>query len=233
IAVTGSMGKTTTKEAIAHVLRKKYRVLAASEGFNTEVGVLLTLVDEHTSGFSSVRQWLRILWRVFWKKIAIPDIIVLEFGVDKPGDMDVLLKIIKPDYAVLTNIAPVHLGNGQFRSIEEIATEKGKLITALPASGTAILNVDNEYIRRVTSQTSARIISYAVKEHAEFQVHRVEQRADGISFDISSRNENAALFVRFFGTYHWTVLVPELLIAVEFGIPLLEAEEELRSFLPP
>src|SRR5271169_4748647 len=124
IAVTGSAGKTTTKEAIAHVLSARFRVLKSEGNFNNHFGLplmLLKLEPEY-------------------------DVAVIEMGMSHAGEIRALAKVAQPETGVVTNVAPVHLEF--FDSLAGIARAKYELIESLPASGTAvaILNTDDEYV---------------------------------------------------------------------------------------
>src|SRR5439155_2708320 len=122
IAVTGSTGKTTTKEAIAHVLSTRFRVHKSEGNFNNQFGLplmLLKLEPEH-------------------------DIAVVELGMSHLGEITALAQIALPEIGVITNVAPVHLEF--FTSIAEIARAKYVLIESLPPGGTAVLNAHDEYV---------------------------------------------------------------------------------------
>lgn len=122
VGITGSMGKTTTKEAIAHVLAARSRVLKSEGNFNNHFGLplmLLKLEPEH-------------------------DVAVIEMGMSHAGEIRALAKIAQPGTGVVTNVAPVHLEF--FDSLAGIARAKYELIESLPATGTAVLNADDEYV---------------------------------------------------------------------------------------
>lgn len=233
IAVTGSMGKTTAKEAIAHVLEKKYALLKAEEGFNTEIGILLTLLGEKKSGYSSLWKWLQIFWRAFWREIPNPDIILLEFGVDRPNDMNRLLRLVQPHYVVLTMVAPVHLGAGHFANIEEIAAEKAKLPQSLNQGELAILNGDNEHIQNIYPSVPANILSYGTQEKNDYRVMELSQQQQGISFVVENKNKRQNYSIPLIGTYHWSVLLPAIILGRQFGISCAESAESLETFSPP
>ena len=130
IGVTGSTGKTTTKEAIAHVLSSRFRVLKSEGNFNNHFGLplmLLKIEPEH-------------------------DVAVIEMGMSHRGEIAALAKIAQPEIGVVTNVAPVHLEF--FKSVAEIARAKYELIESLPAGGTAILNADDEYVSPVRPRLS-------------------------------------------------------------------------------
>src|SRR5580698_8431279 len=119
VGVTGSMGKTTTKEAIAHVLSTRFRVLKSEGNFNNHFGLplmLLKIAPEH-------------------------DVAVIEMGMSHAGEIRALARIAQPEMGVVTNVAPVHLEF--FDSVAGIAQAKYELIESLPAGGTAVLNADD------------------------------------------------------------------------------------------
>ena len=120
IAVTGSVGKTSTRNAIAAVLSEKFRVGSVLENYNNEFGVPLAILGEKSPGKSALG-WLRILL----KRISaenFPHVLVLEYGADHKGDISHLCDIVAPDVAVLTAFSPVHAEN--FASFEELIEEK-------------------------------------------------------------------------------------------------------------
>ncbi len=145
VAITGSVGKTSTKDAIATVLAAKFSVRASSGNYNNEIGVPLTILGEDSPG-KSVIGWWRLLRRA--KKVAAghdsnyPHVLVLEMAMDRPGDLAKLVALAKPATSVVTGVSESHLEF--FTSISAIAAEKATLIKALAPEGTAIVNADNK-----------------------------------------------------------------------------------------
>jgi len=142
IGVTGSVGKTTCVKAITQILSSRYKVKSTPKSYNSEIGVPLAILNQK-SGYGSPFLWLRIFINAFlyllfnWEKY---DYLILELGVDKPGDMQYLLSFIKPKIGVFLNAAAVH--TEQFANfsdpIAEIRREKLKLIKSLPKDGVGI-----------------------------------------------------------------------------------------------
>ncbi len=161
VGVTGSAGKTTTKEAIAHVLSAHFRVLKSEGNFNNHFGLplmLLKLEPEH-------------------------DVAVIEMGMSHAGEIRALAKIAQPEIGVVTNVAPVHLEF--FDSLAGIARAKYELIESLPASGTAVLNADDEYVSQFGRDFKGKVITYGTRATADVRSENVHTRgAEGSEFDV-------------------------------------------------
>src|ERR1700686_3120910 len=161
IGVTGSAGKTTTKEAVAHVLAARFRVLKSEGNFNNHFGLplmLLKLEPEH-------------------------DVAVIEMGMSHAGEIRALAKIAKPEIGVVTNVAPVHLEF--FDSICGIARAKYELIESLPAGGTAVLNADDEYVSQFGRDFKGKVVMYGTRAMADARAENVRNcGAEGSDFDV-------------------------------------------------
>src|SRR6202050_4943652 len=150
IGVTGSAGKTTTKEAIAHVLSARFRVLKSEGNFNNHFGLplmLLKIEPEH-------------------------DVAVIEMGMSHAGEIAALAKIAQPEIGVVTNVAPVHLEF--FDSIADIARAKYELIASLPARGTAILNADDKYVTQFGRDFHGKVVLYGMMAGADVRAEDVQ-----------------------------------------------------------
>jgi UDP-N-acetylmuramoyl-tripeptide--D-alanyl-D-alanine ligase len=172
IAVTGSAGKTTTKEAIAHVLSARFRVLKSEGNFNNHFGLplmLLKLEPEY-------------------------DVAVIEMGMSHAGEIRALAKIAQPEIGVVTNVAPVHLEF--FDSLAGIARAKYELIESLPASGTAVLNADDEYVSQFGRDFKGKVVMYGTRASADVRGEKIQLKGpEGLEFDvvIGSVREHAKL----------------------------------------
>ncbi|HOF79932.1 MAG TPA: UDP-N-acetylmuramoyl-tripeptide--D-alanyl-D-alanine ligase [bacterium] len=169
IGITGSVGKTTTKEAVLLVLAKKYRVRGNIKNYNNEIGLPLTILGLESPG-RSIGGWLKVLflaWRLIQKTDPnYPEFLVLEMGIDHPGDMDYLLSIVQPNIGIITVIGQAHLEF--FGNQDKIAQEKGKLIVSLPSAGWAVLNADDQRVRLMTScNNRVQIITYGFGSQAD------------------------------------------------------------------
>ncbi|MCL5407088.1 MAG: Mur ligase family protein [Patescibacteria group bacterium] len=193
VAITGSISKTSTKEAIFEVLKIKFGTdIRKSHGnLNNETGVPLSILGYKKSP-NRFWQWLTIIVGVkfraiFGRKFKV---LVLEFAADKPGDIQYLTSFVQPDIACLTSIAPAHMA--AFGSIEKITKEKTDLIRALPCGGWAILNLDDENLRKLSFTDCSEILTYAIEEEADIMAKNIITEIDDFKprtlFQISSEN---------------------------------------------
>jgi len=155
VAITGSVGKTSTKNAIAAVLKTKFDVRVAEENYNNEFGVPLAVLGEKSPG-RSVLGWLKILFK---SQKNFPQVLVLEFGADKPGDISTLCEMFPPEVGVVTAITSVHVEN-YGSDMEKLIAEKRKLVESLPANGLAVLNGDDEKVCEFFSASKAPVVTY-------------------------------------------------------------------------
>lgn len=233
IGITGSVGKTTTKEAAIKILSTKFKTHANKKSFNSEFGVPLTLLQEN-SGHSSPGAWLKILVKSFSKAFSKLHFekIILELGVDSPGDMSKLLELVQPKIGVVLAIKPVHLAEGQFKSVRDIAKEKGLLINKLPPKGVAILNADDPFVAEM--KTTAKKITFGIKNSADLQARNITETIDGLTAQISWQNQNEKLVAPILGKHNLTSLLAAIAIGLVSGIELKECVKALASFrLPP
>ncbi len=163
IGVTGSVGKTSTRNAIATLLSAKYDVAPNIKNYNNEFGLPLTILGRTSPGKSALG-WLSVLLSSP-KKIS--DVFVLEYAIDHPGDMELLCQIAKPRIAVMTRISPVHAEH--FRSIEQLAEEKAKLLEAVPQDGLVVLNADDPRVMGVVKHAHAPHLTYGFSSSANVQ----------------------------------------------------------------
>ncbi len=159
IGITGSVGKSTTKEVVAEVLGQRYSTLKNKGNLNNEIGLPLTLLNL-SEGHERA---------------------VLEMGFYVPGEISFLCGLAKPHIGVLTNVGTVHAERAG--SQEEIARGKAELVQALPEDGVAILNYDDPLVRAMGAQTKARVFYYGLNPEADLWADEVEGRGlDGIRF---------------------------------------------------
>lgn len=163
IGVTGSVGKTSTRDAIAALLSAKYDVAPNFKNYNNEFGLPLTILGTLSPG-RSLLGWLSVL---FSSPKHIPQVFVLEYAIDRPGDMDTLCTIVQPSIAVMTRISPVHAEF--FRSVEALAEEKAKLLSCVPENGLVMLNADDPRVMGLVQHAAAPHTTYGFSSAANVQ----------------------------------------------------------------
>lgn len=242
IGVTGSIGKTTCKEAIAHVLRGQFRVLSSVKSYNTEFGLPLTIL-ELTSEFSSVIGWAKNLILAVWKGIfarADYDILILEMGVDKPGDMDQLVGVIgNLDVGVFTGVHPVHMADGQFTDMNAIFQEKAKLAKAVKGDGAMLLNYDDEKCRGLglemnKQKMSPKVIMYGAGEVAKLRTDEIQSGREGLTFEVKYGGVSEQMHAPILGKQHISSLLPAIGCGLFLGMYMRDIAKRLETFqLPP
>ena len=169
IAVTGSVGKTGTKDAVAKVLSHAQFVRSSRKSYNSELGVPLTILGEE-SGWGSVPRWLRVFWEglgLILLKTHYPKVLVLEVGADRPGDIARISRWLKPDRVVVTELPEVPVHVEFFESPERLYEEKGYLVRALKSGGLAVVNADSERAMALAQERSdVRVVSYGFGSEA-------------------------------------------------------------------
>lgn len=173
IAITGSVGKSSAKEAIYQILKTKFRVRRNIGNYNNEIGVPLTILGLETGG-CSILAWLKnfliAFLNIFWSR-NYPELIILEMGVDKPGDMKYLLSFIPVKVGVFTAIGefPSHIEF--FPEKEKLIEEKSLLIKSLPKDGLAVLNYDDLSVRMTGDDLSdTKTIYYGFGQGADLKI---------------------------------------------------------------
>ncbi len=241
VGVTGSVGKTTTKEAIATLLGEHYIVGKSPKSYNSEIGVPLAILGLE-SGWSSPSQWLRNIilgaWRVI-SRAPYPQMLVLELGVDRPGDFDSLLRWIKPTIAVVTAIGEVPVHVEYFTSAEGVAKEKAKLVEVVSADGFVILNADDPLVLSMRERAKAHVLTYgAHKESALITsgykaLFSRSHKSSGISFridydgkSIPIKNQNVI------GIQSMYALLAAAAVGLAKGLNLIEVAEGLGKYKP-
>lgn len=167
VAITGSVGKTSTKEAVYHVLKHKFKARKTQSNYNTEIGVPLTIIGSDSPGRSLIK-WFGVFGKalkLIFKQQRYPEILILEMGADRPGDLKYLTSFIKPDVSIITNIGISHLEF--FKTEKAIFNEKAQLVNVLQRGGVAILNYDDQKVRSLEGKTKARVLTYGLSSEAD------------------------------------------------------------------
>ncbi len=189
VAITGSVGKTSTKDAIAHVLAPHIDLRKSQKSFNSELGVPLTIIGCN-NGWNNPLKWARNIFEGLALIIFpshYPKLLVLEIGADRPGDIKSVTQWLKPDVSVITRIGdlPVHVEF--FDSPKAVAKEKAHLASAVKVSGTLILNYDDEIVRGMAEKSKVRVLTYGFMEGAD-----IRASSDHIVYEKNGRRNEAA-----------------------------------------
>lgn len=176
IAVTGSVGKTSTKDAIFTVLGKSLVARKNIRSFNSEIGVPLTILGCDTA-WSNVAFWVKNLARglmLFVSRTHYPKWLVLELGARKPGDITRLAAWLPADIVVMTRFGDVPAHVEFFKSSKELFEEKAEIVKKLKSSGVLVLNADDERVLALRDKAKAKVITFGLREDAMFRASNVQ-----------------------------------------------------------
>ncbi len=208
IGITGSVGKSTTKELVAEVLNQRFKTLKSPGNLNNEIGLPLTLLqlsDQHERA-------------------------ILEMGFYVPGEIKFLCDLALPQVGVVTNISTVHAERAG--TIEDIARGKAELVQALPPApdGLAILNFDDPKVREMADQSNARIFYYGMSSDAHLWADQVEGLGlDGIRFRLHYQNEVLHLRVPLIGRHSVHTALRAAAVGLTEGLSWQEIVSGLQS----
>lgn len=206
VGVTGSIGKTTVKEAIYSVLARSFPTLKSQENLNNEIGLPLTLVqlEEHHA------------------------MVVLELGMYALGEIAHLAEIALPQVGVVTNISHSHLE--RLGTLERIAQAKAELVQALPADGIAILNADDPRVKEMASLTEAQVFYYGLSPDCDLRASHIESRGlDGVRFRMHYRRETLYVKIPLLGRHSVHTALAAAAVGVTEGEPWGQIVAGLRD----
>ena len=167
IGITGSYGKTSSKNILNDILTNQFYSLMTPASYNTPMGITIT-----------IRTMLKPIHQVF----------ICEMGADKVGDIDMLTKFVKPQFGIVTSIGPQHLNT--FKTLDNIILEKMKMIENLPISGVGVLNRDNEHIRNYRIKNKCQILWYGIEsEDVDYRAVNIRYSPKGTSFEVVTREQ--------------------------------------------
>ena len=211
IGVTGSAGKTTTKEAVAQVLAARFRVLKSAGNLNNAFGLPLQLLKLETEH----------------------EVAVVEMGMNHAGEIAALARIAEPDWGVVINVAPVHLemfADG----IAGIARAKYELIEALPASGFAFLNADDAFVAGFGEKCAATPIFFGLAEEASVRAENVrEDGMSGVSFTVVAGGQSEPVKLALLGRHNVHNALAAVAVGLRSGMSLAECARAVEGLRPP
>jgi UDP-N-acetylmuramoyl-tripeptide--D-alanyl-D-alanine ligase len=168
IGITGSYGKTNTTAAVFHVLAEKFKVLSTDLNLDTRFNIPITAL-----------------------KLGEHEKLVLEYGVDRSGEMNYHLFVAKPRVAVITGITPVHADSEHLGSLQNIIKEKSKLASSVPKDGWVLINWDDQLARQIADVARGRVIFYGRNRyHCEFWASHIKTSFKGTSFQLHFRGSS-------------------------------------------
>jgi len=259
VGVTGSAGKTSAKLAIKAVLERDRRVRVSFGNLNSDLGVPLTILGDWsakdlalvsratprgTKTLAKIGFWIKVIvgsaWRIiFPSPTGYPEILVLEYGADRPGDIKYLLSIARPNISVITAIGEIPVHVEYYGGPDEVAREKGRLIEYLPVGGFAILNGDDDVVMNLQSRTRARVMTFGFDKPNEVRLSRFENKVhDGKPSGISFKLEHGSAIVPVridgvFGRAHAYAAGAAAAIGLVFGMNLVTISDALAHYAPP
>jgi len=239
VAVTGNVGKTSTKDAIFTVLSRAYYVRKSEKSFNSDIGVPLTILGLPNAWHNPLK-WVTTICKgfgVLFLKNHYPKWLVLEVGADRPGDIKRIASWLSPDVVVMTKIGEVPVHVEYFSSAEEVAREKRYLVEALKPSGLLVLDVDNPFISFIKEKNRAKVVTFGISENADVYasnaqvVYSEDGKPTGMTF--KANYSSSSVPVRIENTIGFHLLCPALAafaVAIHNQINLISAVEWIREY---
>ncbi len=241
IAVTGSVGKTSTKDAIYAAIKNQVYARKSHLSYNSDIGVSLTILGLQNA-WNNPFLWLVNIVEGFF--IALfstdyPAVLILEMGIDRPGDMEKLVSWIKPDIVVLTRLPDVPVHVEYFSSPAAVAEEKMKLVGALKADGVFIFNNDDKAIQASLAGILQRQVGFGRYLETDFtasddKVVYHDDQPVGIEFRLKHLGDSSKVLIKdIVGSQNVYSCTAALAVANELNVPLADAIESLKTFKTP
>ncbi|MCX6751481.1 MAG: Mur ligase family protein [Candidatus Nomurabacteria bacterium] len=243
IAITGSVGKTSTKDAVYAVISGVSYVRKSEKSFNSEIGLPLTILG-CPNGWNNPYIWfsniLKGLWLFLWPH-KYPKWLVLEVGIGKPGDMNRTASWLKTDAVIITAIGetPAHIEF--FDSHKHLVEEKSGLIKTLKKDGLLILNNDDEIVAEMKTKTKNRVITFGFKEDSDIKgsgdsiFYSNEEVPEGLIFRIDEEGNSFPVLIEgVFGRNHIYASLGALTLSSGLKLNMLDAVNKLKNYnVPP
>ncbi len=247
VAITGNVGKTSTKEAIAVVLGRAKRVRMSGGNLNNEIGVPLAILgdwaDEYYHDGPSAGFWLKVVLKGALGLVIpqrYPEILVLEYGADKPKDIESLARDFKPHVAVVTAVGEIPVHVEFFANPEGLAREKAKLVEALEPGDHAVLNYDDQTVLDMRDKTAAQVHTFGLADEAQVHASNLDilmngqGKPEGMVFKLSADGKLVPVKIYgSLGTSQATASAAAAAVGFIFGLNLVEISEALVSYRGP
>lgn len=204
IGITGSVGKTTTRSMLAAVLRSVYPGVESPRSFNNHLGVPLTLLQLNEGD----------------------EFAAVEIGASVPGETAALAEITRPEFGIVTRVAPAHLKG--FQSLQGVREEKQQLIRSLPADGVAFLNADDRLVAEMAQVAGCRVVRFGSTKECDVQATEIHSVATGIELTV----DGTSIFVPVHGRHNATAALAAVAVGLEVGLSLDDISDALATFRP-
>ncbi|MBI5682554.1 MAG: UDP-N-acetylmuramoyl-tripeptide--D-alanyl-D-alanine ligase [Deltaproteobacteria bacterium] len=208
IAVSGSCGKTTTKEMIASILRQSHCVLKTEGNLNNLIGLPLTLL----------------------KMNNIHDIAVVELGISEKGEMTKLTSICKPDIALLTNIGSAHLKT--LGDIDGVASAKGEIFSGLREDGVVVINMDDPWIVKIAESIKQKKITFSIKSNADVFLKEYSKNNGGMSAVFNVNGDNTEVNINGYGVHNLSNAAAAIAASLAIGAKKQNIIDGLKNYKP-
>ena len=207
IGITGSYGKTSTKNIINDIISDHYFSLMTPASYNTPMGITRT-----------IRELLKPIHEVF----------VCEMGADKVNEISYLMDFVKPKYGIVTSIGPQHLNT--FKSMDNIINEKMKEVEMLPSDGVAFINIDNEYISKYKIKNNCKVISVGIdNKKADYHAKNIIYSKQGSKFDIDIDKKTYKFSTSLLGKHNITNILLGIALARELNIDMKDIVKSVKN----
>jgi len=207
VAVTGSNGKTTTKNMLRAILGAEGATVAPLGSFNNEVGAPISML-----GITSDTRYL-----------------VVEMGADGVGDITKLVSVVMPDVGIVLTVGLAHVG--KFGSPDAIERAKSEMVTGLPPTAVAVLNADDPRVKRMADSTAARVQTFGLSEAADIRAEDVDTTSSGTTFTLVADGVRTPVTLTILGEHHVTNALAAITAARAVGVPVQRSVLALQSLV--
>lgn len=243
IAITGSVGKTSTKDAVYAVFSSISYVRKSEKSFNSEIGLPLTILGL-PNGWNNPLLWFINVLKGFWLFIwphKYPKWLVLEVGIGKPGDMKKTASWLKTDAVIITTIGDTPSHIEFFNSHKHLVEEKSLLIKTLKKDGLLVLNNDDEFVLEMKEKTKSRIITYGLKEDSDVKgsgdsiFYNNTGIPEGLAYRIDEKGSSLPVIIEgVFGRNHIYASLAALALFSGLKLNMVDAIGKLKNYnVPP
>jgi len=206
IGITGSYGKTTTKEVLHLILSKKFKTYATLENVNSEIGVADT-INHHLS--------------------LLADVFIVEMGAYKKGEIKAICNIVKPDIAIITAISEQHIA--LFKRLENILKTKYEIIENAKDNASVVLNGDNDLVLRLAGKSNRKEMFYSTRKELDVWASDIKSKEERIEFNVHHKGKTSRFEVKILGEHNVSNILAATSAALKLGMDLDEIAKALKE----